>query len=94
MPCRQFAVKGKKRCRLHGAFNGGWQRPKWTPLQRQLRKRAQVEESDRLYDLWLAKQRRPKVAPWPTSRPTMTMEEQFRQGGRGQGRKRDGWTPY
>jgi hypothetical protein len=72
---------------------------------RNAKKRAEVEESDRLYDLWLAKQaaEQKRIAegmlpsgvgfgPEPTYRePAKSLEDQFREG---RSRKPKGWSPY
>jgi hypothetical protein len=101
-PCRAFAVKGYSKCQAHGGGSGGRRFAFRSPAMRNAKKRAEVEESDRLYDLWLAKQaaeqkridegRLPRnVGFAPEPAPKRSLEDQFRES-RGTGRKR--WTPY
>jgi hypothetical protein len=90
-PCERHALKSKKRCHLHGGRNGGKRVPKYSPEVREARKRAQVQESDRLYALWLAKQAKPRPVLWEPA-PQRSLEDVFREGRQ---RKRDrAWSPY
>jgi hypothetical protein len=80
-------VKGKKRCRFHGAWNGGKRTPDSAAV-RQAKKRAQVELSDLLWERQKLKERQPKPIVWEPE-PPRSLEEQFRPAPR-----KRGWTPY
>jgi hypothetical protein len=91
MPCRAYALKGRKRCWSHGGRNGGYHPAKYSPEVREARKRAQVLESDRLWAKQLAKERQPKPIRREPA-PKASLEDVFREG-RSRGPKK-GWSPY
>jgi hypothetical protein len=87
-PCEQPVVKGRKRCRHHGAFNGGKRTPKWTAAEKEARARAKSELSDWLIEQAKLKAARPRPIQWSPD-PPQILEEQFRPA-----RKPRGWSPY
>jgi hypothetical protein len=88
--CRLAAVRNYTKCRMHGGGTGGARKAFRTPAERQAKRRAEIEQSDRLYALWLAKQAKPKPIVWEPA-PKASLEDSFRS----HHRKRDkGWSPY
>jgi len=91
--CKNPAVRNYSKCRMHGGGSGGARKAFRSPEMRQHKRRAEIEESDRLYELWLKKQRQPKPIIWPSEgrHQTPTLEDSFRAHHR---RRDKGWTPY